>query len=67
MKATFVRNSVVCNIGLDSVVIFHWGAKEVRMIERLFGLPISVTQFSVSITQNSKMVRRITQYLFGKR
>ena len=40
MKASFVRNSVVCNIGLDSVVIFHWGAKGVRMIKGLFGIVV---------------------------
>ena len=33
----------------------------------VFGLPVSVTQFSVSITHNSKMVRPMTKRLFGKR
>ena len=33
----------------------------------VFGLPISVTQFLVSITHNSKMVRPMTKRLFGKR
>ena len=33
----------------------------------VFGLPIFVTQFSVSITHNSKMVGSMTKRLFGKR
>ena len=33
----------------------------------VFGLPISVTQFLVSITHNSKMVGPMTKRLFGKR
>ena len=33
----------------------------------VLGLPVSVTQFSVSITHNSKMVRPMTKRLFGKR
>ena len=36
-------------------------------ILRLFGFPILVTQFSVFITHNSKIVGPLTQYPFGKR
>ena len=32
-----------------------------------FGLPFLITQFSVSITHNSKMVGPIAKMLFGKR
>ena len=35
--------------------------------EGVFGLPVSITQFLVSITHNSKMVGPMTKRLFGKR
>ena len=38
----------------------------VREIKRLFGLSFLITQFSVSITHNSKMVGPIAKSLFGK-
>ena len=34
--------------------------------QRLFGLSFLITQFSVSITHNSKMVGPIAKSLFGK-
>ena len=37
------------------------------MSEGVFGLAISVTQFSVFITHNSKIVESMTKRLFGKR
>ena len=35
-------------------------------VKRLFGLSFLITQFSVSITHNSKMVGPIAKSLFGK-
>ena len=36
------------------------------VIESMFGLSFLITQFSVSITHNSKMVGPIAKSLFGK-
>ena len=48
-----------------------WSTLKELLVEkgvlRHFGLAISVTQFSVSITHNSKMVEPMTKRLFGKR
>ena len=47
----------------ESIVISRLG----RESKGVFGLPVSVTQFSVSINHNSKMVGAMTKKLFGKR
>ena len=53
MKATIVRNNVVCNIGLDSVVIFHWGAKGVSMIKVLKEISLSLQEANKTLGKKS--------------
>ena len=47
-------------------LMIHLFFGEKQNVKRLFGLSFLITQFSVSITHNSKMVGPIAKSLFGK-
>ena len=55
-----------CRISQTLVANRYYVCLKGQVAQRLFGLSFLITQFSVSITHNSKMVGPIAKSLFGK-